>query len=676
MRPSDWVGLQPAGASPRRVAYFNAGFLRQRRLRRILQLAGYQLQLTPPKSAETIAVWGHSPYAARGEAVAAKNNAALIRVEDAFLRSLKPGRDGEPPLGIVLCKKAMHFDITQPNDLEDILNHTPLDDAGLLTRARDCMARIKDTQLSKYAAFDPDAAAPEAGYVLLIDQTRGDASIKLGRASKHSFAEMLMQAREDHPSARIVIKTHPETRAGHRPGHFIAQDLPEGVSLYDGAASIHQLLEAAIAVYTVTSGLGFEAIMAGHRPHVFGQPFYAGWGLTEDVSPLPRRSRQLTRTQLFAGVMMLYPIWYDPYHDRLCALEDVINSLAAQSRAYAEDQRGWQASGMRLWKRAALNRFFGSVRSVEFSKEPTPTKRRQMIWAREAEQLDTIPNDLVRVEDGFLRSRGLGAALVPPLSLVTDTQGIYYDPNSASDLEDLIHKRANLREDQRARADSLCRAVIKAGLSKYNLGAPIPPLPEGHRILVPGQVEDDASIRLGAGKIHTNLELLKAARAANPDGVILYKPHPDVEAGLRPGAISHEKVLRYADALIEDGDPATLLDQVQEVCTMTSLLGFEALMRGVKVTCVGTPFYAGWGLTRDLGQIPERRRVLVPLAGLIHATLIDYPRYVDPVTGLPCSAEVAVERLASGVSPHPPSLRLLAKTQGFFSSYAYLWRRR
>jgi capsular polysaccharide export protein len=77
-----------------------------------------------------------------------------------------------------------------------------------------------------------------------------------------------------------------------------------------------------------------------------------------------------------------------------------------------------------------------------------------------------------------------------------------------------------------------------------------------------------------------------------------------------------------------------------------------------------------------LGQIPERRRVLVPLAGLIHATLIDYPRYVDPVTGLPCPAEVAVERLASGVSPHPPSLRLLAKTQGFFSSYAYLWRRR
>ncbi|MGB0159708.1 MAG: capsular polysaccharide biosynthesis protein, partial [Thalassovita mediterranea] len=245
-----------------------------------------------------------------------------------------------------------------------------------------------------------------------------------------------------------------------------------------------------MAVYTVTSGLGFEAIMAGHRPKVFGQPFYAGWGLTDDISPLPRRSRTLTRAQLFAGAMMLYPIWYDPYRDRLCRLEDVIDTLEAQSRAYAADLHGWQASGMRLWKRKALNGFFGQVTPMQFTKTPQATTRKQMIWAREAERLDTPPDGLVRVEDGFLRSRGLGAALVPPLSLVTDHQGIYYDPSRPSDLEDLIRSRAQLREDQRARADRLRRALIKAGLSKYNLGAAAPDLPAGHRILVPGQVED------------------------------------------------------------------------------------------------------------------------------------------------------------------------------------------
>lgn len=675
MSQPDWIGLQPAGTKPRRVAYFNAGFLRQKQLRRILELAGYDLTLMKPGADDTIAVWGHSPYAKRGEAVADKTGAALIRVEDAFLRSLHPGRSGEPPMGLVVCKRAMHFDITQPSDLEAILNLQPLDDAALLTRARDCMARLREAQISKYAGFDPDAALPDPGYVLLVDQTRSDASIKLGRANKHSFAEMLIQAREDHPTARIVIKTHPETRAGHRDGHFDSDTLPDGVTLYDGNAPVYDLLENAIAVYTVTSQLGFEAILAGHRPKVFGQPFYAGWGLTDDISPLPRRRRVLTKAQLFAGVMMLYPIWYDPYRDRLCQLEDVIDALAAQSRAHGEDLAGWQASGMRLWKRRQINRFFGATRAVSFTDAPQATDRKQMIWARNAETLGDIPEGLTRVEDGFLRSRGLGAALVPPLSLVLDRQGIYYDPSQPSDLEALITKRAQLREDQFARADRLRRQLIKAGLSKYNLGHPIPDLPKGHRILVPGQVEDDASIRLGAGKVKTNLTLLQKTRAENPDAVILYKPHPDVEAGLRPGKIDRDTALTFANAIVEQADPAALLDQVQEVWTMTSLMGFEALMRGVKVTCLGTPFYAGWGLTVDRTPAPKRRGQLVPLQGLIHATLIDYPRYLDPVTGKPCQVEVIADRLAAGISPAPPTLRILAKLQGFFASYAHLWRR-
>ena len=34
--------------------------------------------------------------------------------------------------------------------------------------------------------------------------------------------------------------------------------------------------------------------------------------------------------------------------------------------------------------------------------------------------------------------------------------------------------------------------------------------------------------------------------------------------------------------------------------TMTSLAGFEALLRGKPVTTHGQPFYAGWGLTEDI----------------------------------------------------------------------------
>ena len=107
---------------------------------------------------------------------------------------------------------------------------------------------------------------------------------------------------------------------------------------------------------------------------------------------------------------------------------------------------------------------------------------------------------------------------------------------------------------------------------------------------------------------------------------------------------------------------------------MTSLLGFEALVRGVPVTCLGAPFYAGWGLTRDLGPVPDRRGT-VDLATLAHAALIAYPRYWDPVSRRPCPPEVALDRLSQGDVPHPGRMnRLLSKAQGRFAGLAHLWR--
>ncbi|WP_232796499.1 capsular polysaccharide biosynthesis protein [Roseovarius salinarum] len=664
----------PAGDAPRRVFFYNAGFVRQRRLRRILALAGHPLRLGWPRPGDGVAVWGRSPHAWRGEAVAARTGAALLRVEDAFLRSIHPGRAGTPPLGLLIDGRGVHFDAESPSDLEDLLAHHPLDDTGLMNRARGAIARLQEAHLSKYNAHDPGLRCPDPGYVLVIDQTRGDASVTHGGACAATFRDMLARARDENPGARILIKTHPETRAGHRPGHFGTTDAGGPVQLLDAPVSPWALLDGAIAVYTVSSQLGFEAIFAGHRPQVFGRPFYAGWGLTVDrhPAPLPRRGRNLSRAQLFAAAMILYPAWYDPCRDRLCTLEDAIAALEAEVRAWREDRHGWVGHGMRLWKRRPLQAVFGRHRAMRF--ERADTTRRHMVWASAG--APAAPESAVRAEDGFLRSRGLGAELVPPVSLVLDDRGIYYDPTRPSRLDALIDARARLRQDQRARAEALIARITRLGVSKYNLGSVPPALPGGHRILVPGQVEDDASIRLGAGEIATNRALLEQVRAANPAALILYKPHPDVEAGLRPGHVPDGVLKGLADVVIRGADPATLLPEVDEVWTMTSLLGFEALLRGLPVTTTGAPFYAGWGLTRDLGRTPARRAARPGLAGLVHAALIDYPRYFDPVTHRPCPVEVAVDRLATGQIPHPgPLNRALAKVQGAFASQAHLWRR-
>ena len=80
--------------------------------------------------------------------------------------------------------------------------------------------------------------------------------------------------------------------------------------------------------------------------------------MTEDEFPLQRRQRTLTRAQIFAAAMILYPKWYDPHRDQLCDLDTAIDIMDAQSRAWREDHGGWVASGMRLWKRRPLPAIF------------------------------------------------------------------------------------------------------------------------------------------------------------------------------------------------------------------------------------------------------------------------------------------------------------------------------
>lgn len=667
-------------APPRLRVY--AGGLLASRVRRILTLAGWNVATGWPRADDAVGVWGHSPRAWRGERIAAATDRPLVRIEDAFLRSLHPGRLGEPPLGLLIDPLGVHFDPERPSNLENLIQNAGPATSARLTRARDLIDRLKRGHLTKYAATVPDMPLPPEGFVLVIDQTRGDASLRYGGApgpDPAPFDAMLSAARREHPGAHVVIRTHPETARGLRPGLFRPDLADERTTLFSGPASPWALFDRARAVYTISSQMGFEAILAGHRPRVFGRPFYAGWGLTDDEHPIPRRTARPAPEDLALAALVDAPTWYDPFRDRLCEVEDIADFLSALSRAWREDRNGHVASGMRLWKRRPLQRTFGRERPLIFRDDPDEaaalarsTGRSLLVWAgREAPGHLAAPR-VLRVEDGLIRSRGLGAQLVPALSLVTDDTGIYYDPTRPSRLEALIAESTGLPGHAIARAERLIELLTARGLTKYNLGGPVPDLPPGHRILVPGQVEDDASILKGAAGVRTNAALLAAVRAAHPNATILYKPHPDVEAGLRPGAIDAAD----ADLILRRANPAELLPDVAEVWTMTSALGFEAIVRGVPVTCLGTPFYAGWGLTRDLVPPPERRTARPSLPGLVHATLIDYPRYMDPVTGEPCPPEVAMERLSEGAIPSPGAAnRALSKLQGLMASRAHLWRR-
>lgn len=243
---------------------------------------------------------------------------------------------------------------------------------------------------------------------------------------------------------------------------------------------------------------------------------------------------------------------------------------------------------------------------------------------------------LIRIEDGFIRSVKLGATLTPPLSLCFDTSGMYFDATGPSDLEDLLQTYDFAADPQlMVRAREGIRTLISSRLSKYNTSdaaeiSAIYGQKTGKRVLVVGQVEGDASIERGCARKIDNNDLVRIAAEENPNAQIIYKPHPEILHGTRPNQSNPDDVRHLCMVLDQDIALADAFETVDHVYTITSLSGFEALIRGIRVTCVGMPFYAGWGATDDR-QPCARRTARRTVEEIFAAAYILYPRYFDPV---------------------------------------------
>ena len=356
-----------------------------------------------------------------------------------------------------------------------------------------------------------------------------------------------------------------------------------------------------------------------------------------------------------------------PLIDEMCAAafenpftEEAMNALEAVKlcgfwRRLIDENRGISsAAGFAFWKQSHVAPLlWGGSSPLRFQRDADGVTPGDCIALWRAKVPPVVVAELERrnvalleVEDGFLRSRGLGADCVPPLSITVDRLGVHFDPSRASDLEVLL-QNGDFAQSILDRAREVRRLIVEAGIGKYESGTTIlERRSERQHILVPGQVEDDRAVISGGCGLVSNLELLSRVRRQAPDAYILYKPHPDILAGHRRGGLADGECLRFADEIVDELPIASLIDLADEVHVNTSLAGFEALMRGKAVTTHGVPFYAGWGLTRDLGPVPQRRTAKRTLDELVAATLLLYPRYLDPVTGLPCPAEVVVARLS------------------------------
>lgn len=621
--------------------------------------------LRPWQQPEVTLGWGLKPSSLKADKLARRRGIPHVFLEDGFLRSLGLGVEGHPPHSIAVDRSGIYYDATRPSDLEALIlaAESPADE---LQRARHCMALLREHRLSKYNHAPDRALSPSARpRVLVVDQTAGDASIRYGLADADRFRQMLDAALTEHPEAEILVKIHPDVLAGRKRAHLLdaARDHPR-CTVFAENLNPWSLLEAVEVVHVVTSQLGFEALLAGRRVVCHGMPFYAGWGLTDDRTHCLRRNQPRSLEQVFAAAYLRYCRYANPYTGEPSSLEETIDLIADQRRRHTQLAGDWIGVGFSGWKRRFVGDFLGThahLRHVRSPRDLQPAAgTRILTWSSNTDILDalaTLPDcpPVWRMEDGFVRSVGLGVDLVRPLSLVTDHRGIHYDPRHPSDLEHLLESgtfSAHLLE----RARRLRHKLVALGLTKYNVGnRQALHLPERRRtLLVVGQVETDASVLHAAPQIATNRELLRRVRQANPDACLLYKPHPDVVTGARIGQLDATARTLFDQEITELGITA-LLDQVDELHTMSSLSGFEALLRGVAVHTWGTPFYAGWGLTTDHAPPCPRRTRKRSLDELVAATLILYPTYVDPHSRQIINVETAVRllerQLEAGTGP-------------------------
>ena len=629
------------------------------------------------RDVDALLAWGRRPSARRVERLAQRWQLPVWHLEDGLLRSLAKGRD-HPPLALLVDDLGVHFDATRPSRLEQRIA-APLAPEQR-RRARQIRQLWCDLRLSKLNPAQ-ESPAPDQPFVLVVDQSAGDRSIALGQAGPQRFQQMLQEALRDHPDCTVVVKVHPDVIRGRARGHFHRRDLQHPrIQLCADGLHPAALLEQARAVYVVTSQMGFEALLWGKPVHCFGMPFYAGWGLTSDRLPAPSRRRPgieleaVVHAALVAGTRCV-----DPHQHRPCSIEELMQAIGLQRQHQAGGPTRVEAFGFTPWKQPSLRRFLAG-RAVRFRwARSLPGRRAEAVavWGRRARPRllataadRTLP--VLRVEDGFLRSVGLGADLIDPISWVVDRTGMYYDATGPSDLERLL-AGSDWTAAQLQRAAALRQRLVTEAITKYNLSGASwqRPASASRVVLVVGQVESDASIRFGAPALNSNLALLQAVRAAEPDAFVIYKPHPDVVAGLCRSGEGELQAAAFCDQVLTEGSISTLFSQVDALHVLTSLAGFEALLRGVEVHCWGLPFYAGWGLTRDQLRCERRGRSL-PLDALVHGALIDYPRYVSRHSGWFISPEQAIDELVAW-RQGPPVQRSLV--QALFRHWGRLRRR-
>jgi len=635
----------------------------------IASFLGLQCVLSPREArrralpADVVLTWGRKNTSQA--AVEYANNRALPVwfLEDGWIRTASQSAHSRRCYSLLVDPVGVYYDSTKPSGIENYLNQNNKQfakscDKSALAYAARCRRRLVQGNVSKYnycsdqpiswqgasAELRIDTTPVPENFVLVVDQTRDDASVRYGAMDESTFRRMLDSAIDENPESTVIVRTHPDVVSGRRKGYLADYAAALNIPVIAGSDNPLPWVKMASRIYVGTSQLGFEALLCERPVTIFGLPFYAGWGLADERQTQPRRRQKRTIDQVFHASHVEFARYCSPMSGAHWQLHDTLDHVCLQKDNFRRNARQFHCVGITPWKRRYVQQFLRSPDgSVTFGDDTDTGNADTLVtWGfrRFAEEDKDRKLPVWRLEDGFLRSAGLGSNFTAPGSLVIDGQGLYFDPNAASDLETLLNDH-NCSDSDVKRGKALRKLIIDARVSKYDVedsGQRNQASADKLCVLVTGQVEDDESIKRGCSDVTTNAALLRAVRKALPDAWIVYRPHPDVQAGNRRGKVDPFTEQSCADYVDTDSSIINCIEACDELHTMTSLSGFEALLREKKVVTYGAPFYAGWGLTEDYREVDRRSRRRT-LDEMVYLVLVMYPRYVDIASGEFVSAE-------------------------------------
>ncbi len=276
--------------------------------------------------------WGRKPSGLKAVRLATKYRKPFLLLEDAFVRSYAPQSvSGEHALGLVIDDEGMYYDASCPSRLERLIMEARDDETAQRAGQR-IIDMLRNLQVCKYNNFDVSPPTTlnnkdKSGVVLVVDQTWQDCSVTGAGANNKSFKSMLEASADENPGKAIVVKLHPETMAGKKRGYLKDLAAHDHFEIMTDNINPWNLFHHVSKVYTVSSQLGFDALMAGLDVRCFGHPFYAGWGLTQDEAICQRR-RGLPMTVEAITYAALYS--YARHIDSSTSLPCDIEQTAAQ----------------------------------------------------------------------------------------------------------------------------------------------------------------------------------------------------------------------------------------------------------------------------------------------------------------------------------------------------------